>query len=418
MRNSKLALVDCDQAIRYSPTADNYLNRALACSDLKRYSDAINAYSKAISLEPKALAYSGRASAYLNLGQIDKAWPDLDKAIILEPDFILARKLRAQAFLSIKRPTKALEEVAKVDRLNIDLYPRDNLEFEEVRYHAHEQMENWSAVVADLQGILREFPSERWATSKLRQAQMMGGSSKAKQSGEHSGTSSSSGSSANLDGIHDAISHIKLAREARKFGKFDTAIKEANIAISLDPQSCDAYLERGWAYRDSLQTEKARADFENAALIDSKNPSPLEALGKLYRKLKDYQLSLKYYSKAIPLSKYEDIYVARSETYFLAGKYKESLQDAEQALKRNPRSVSAMAARANANVALNQPAKAMPDLDFLIKFDPEKEDYLLLRAKAYEKLGQTAFAAKDRKAVQDHSRDLFDNAPFRTKKGE
>jgi hypothetical protein len=41
-----------------------------------------------------------------------------------------------------------------------------------------------------------------------------------------------------------------------------------------------------------------------------------------------------------PSFKYGDDFVGRSETYFLAGKSKESLADAEQALKRYPRDVA------------------------------------------------------------------------------
>ena len=415
MHNYAAALSDIDQAIKIAPTADNYLDRALADTRMNRYSDAVIDYGKAISLAPRSWAYSGRAASYLNLGQTDKAWSDLDKAIAMDPYFMSPRKLKAQAFLACKQPAKALAELDKVERMNIHLQPHDNLEFEEVRYNAHEQMGDWGAAVDDLQNILREFPSERWAIVRLQPAKAMAISTKTKQPKMPSVNSSLS---ENVTKVRDAESHLKLSQAARKLSNFSTAIEEATRAITLDPRNCGAYIERGWAYYQYNQFEKAKADFENAALLDSKRPEPFEGLARLYTFQKDYQLALQNFSKAIPLSKYEEDYVARSETYLLIGKPKESLQDAELALKRNPRAVEAMVARANANIALNQPAKALSDLNFAIQLHPDKEEYLLLRAKAYEKLGQRNLAAKDRKTAEEQKKEIFDNAPFRTGKGE
>jgi tetratricopeptide (TPR) repeat protein len=142
-------------------------------------------------------------------------------------------------------------------------------------------------------------------------------------------------------------------------------------------------------------------------------------LAKMYRFEKKYEIALKYYSREIALSGETDAYpyIVRAETYLLAGKAKESLEDAQIALKRKPQSVSAMVARANANIALGQPAKALPDLNFAIRLQPESGTCLLLRAKAYELLGEDALAANDRKTAGAQSKRYYEDAPFRAQKG-
>jgi Flp pilus assembly protein TadD len=238
-------------------------------------------------------------------------------------------------------------------------------------------------------------------------------------SGKHTEKSSAGIVSSKNDATaREAENHLKVAGDAAKILDLNKAISEASAAIALNPQNFEAYMLRGCAYDDDNQMEKARADFEHAVQLNGKDNEPLVRIAKSYVYDKKYDLALKYYSKAVAISGDNDSWVGRSETYLLAGKAKESLDDAEKALKIDPKDERAMVARANANIALGQPAKALPDLNFAIRVKPEERAYRLARAKAYEKLGEETLAASDRKMVEAQVKHYYDVAPFRAKKGD
>ncbi len=53
-------------------------------------------------------------------------------------------------------------------------------------------------------------------------------------------------------------------------GDFDKAIADFSEAIRLDPKDADAYFNRGRAYEKKGETERARADFDQAKILGYK----------------------------------------------------------------------------------------------------------------------------------------------------
>jgi tetratricopeptide (TPR) repeat protein len=62
-------------------TKDDYFNRGVKYSELKKHQQAIEDFNQAIRLDPKyAEAYYGRGVACYYKGEYDKAWEDFHKA--------------------------------------------------------------------------------------------------------------------------------------------------------------------------------------------------------------------------------------------------------------------------------------------------------------------------------------------------
>lgn len=79
------ALETCNTALRYHQSDKLWNCKALALDSLQKYSEAIAAYNKAIAIDPDYLwAWNNRGEAYAELGKIEQAKVDFEKAIKLD----------------------------------------------------------------------------------------------------------------------------------------------------------------------------------------------------------------------------------------------------------------------------------------------------------------------------------------------
>ncbi|CAH8554552.1 unnamed protein product [Heterobilharzia americana] len=88
-----------------------------------RYSKAFEAYSKALEVDPShdvinAKLYCNRACALFYLDRFDEALKDCDTALSLEPNYLKALIRRAKCYSSLEEYEKAVEEWAKVVKLD------------------------------------------------------------------------------------------------------------------------------------------------------------------------------------------------------------------------------------------------------------------------------------------------------------
>ena len=79
------ALETCKTALRYHQSDKLWNCKALALDSLQKYPEAIAAYNKAIAIDPDYLwAWNNRGEAYAELGKIEQAMVDFEKAIKLD----------------------------------------------------------------------------------------------------------------------------------------------------------------------------------------------------------------------------------------------------------------------------------------------------------------------------------------------
>lgn len=108
-----------------------------------------------LSKAEKSLAYAMRALAYSLKGQYDKALPDYDHSIELDPNSAIALNNRAWAYYKIGRAQKALRDVER----SIQLQPA-SAHAHDTRAHIHQTMGNQSRAMADYDRAVR-FGGER-----------------------------------------------------------------------------------------------------------------------------------------------------------------------------------------------------------------------------------------------------------------
>ena len=68
-------------------------------------------------------------------------------------------------------------------------------------------------------------------------------------------------------------------------GEYDKAIADCNKAIELDPELALAYFDRGFAYMELGEKEKALSDFEQCIEV-SKNPVLIQQVQEILDELR------------------------------------------------------------------------------------------------------------------------------------
>src|SRR5512139_3714392 len=76
-----------------------------------------------------------------------------------------------------------------------------------------------------------------------------------------------------------------------------TALIAANQGTSQEVSN--AYADRGWAWEDKGQHERAMSDLNEALRIDSNNAKAFRVRGELYRRAGKFDLALADYNQAI-----------------------------------------------------------------------------------------------------------------------
>jgi tetratricopeptide (TPR) repeat protein len=130
----------------------------------------------------------------------------------------------------------------------------------------------------------------------------------------------------------------------------------------IDGDLAIVFLNRGIAYRDKGEYDRATQDYEQAIRL---NPS------------------------------YANTFNSRAIAYFNQGQHDRAIQDYDQAIRLNPSHVHAFYNRGNAYLAKGQPDRAIQDYDQAIRLDPSFALAHCNRAVAYRRKGQHYRADQD-----------------------
>ena len=111
-----------NHAIKLQPDdAEMYYNRGVAYDNLGQYQPAIMDYSQAIRLKPDyADAYYNRGTLYNEIGRYQQAIDDFNQAIRLKPNDAEAYHNRGFAYDRLDKPLQAIEEYNQAIRLKSD----------------------------------------------------------------------------------------------------------------------------------------------------------------------------------------------------------------------------------------------------------------------------------------------------------
>jgi lipoprotein NlpI len=119
---------------------------------------------------------------------------------------------------------------------------------------------------------------------------------------------------------------------------YDRAIADETEAIRLDPKNASAYLYRGWAYDDKDEYDRAIADETEAIRLDPKRAAVYNNRGSAYVDKLDYARAIADFTEAIRLDpKYSSPYRNLSRAHLYTGKLADALADMRQANALDPK---------------------------------------------------------------------------------
>jgi TolB-like protein/class 3 adenylate cyclase len=141
----------------------------------------------------------------------------------------------------------------------------------------------------------------------------------------------------------------------------ETAKRAAEKVAELQPNRGEAYLAKGYyQYYCDRDYDPAIASFDKARQLSPRNSAILQALGLIWRRKGEWQLSLKYFQEAIDL---------------------------------DPRNISLLSDQAEVYFALRQYSAALKGYDRVLEISPDNRDALAAEAGIYQSKGDLPAAA-------------------------
>lgn len=188
-----------------------------------------------------------------------------------------------------------------------------------------------------------------------------------------------------------------------KLGKNrDEALKEFNTAIELDPNSHDAYYQRGRIYADEGQLAPAVADFEKAIELKPDFADAYREYASALERAGNYEAAIKPWDKYVELTNSAEAHLWRGAAQSRLGRGGEALRDFNEAINLNEKLHEAYNARANVYRDAGNLDLALADYSRAIEL---KRDY----PEAYNNRGTAYAGARPphyEDAVDDYSRAI------------
>jgi lipoprotein NlpI len=180
----------------------------------------------------------------------------------------------------------------------------------------------------------------------------------------------------NRKNLAAAFNNRGIAYDDKK--DFDRALADYNEAIRLNPKDAHAFNNRGVAYDNKKEYDRAIADYDAAIRLNSKLAAAFNNRGNAYRAKKDYDRAIADYNEAIRLDpKYAEAFNNRGRAYRAKKDYDHAIADYDAAIRLDPKHASAYLNRGLAYLYGDLLAKAQADFKEASELDP-KDAYAAL----------------------------------------
>jgi len=181
-----------------------------------------------------------------------------------------------------------------------------------------------------------------------------------------------------------------------KIGLTDRAIADLEMAIALNPNNYDAYMNLGVAYEKRGQFDKATENVEKAITV---KPSSHEAYlyrGVLYEEAGQLEKAMEAYTKAISLDPTDfETYNNRGVVFGKMGRFERAIADYGEAIGLNPLHISAHSNRGVAYTLTGQYDRALEDFNRAVFLSPSDPLMYFNRGTFYRKTGKNELASAD-----------------------
>jgi tetratricopeptide (TPR) repeat protein len=331
----------------------SFFNRGLAWG-IKGVPDrAIPDFDQSIRIEPDhAPSYSNRGIAYSKRGDFELAIRDFDKAIGLNPNNPQVYLNRGSAYGRRCNTDQALADFEQAIVLDPNLA---------------------AAYSGRGASLLEKGDAERAIVDATRAIELNAGF---------------------------APAYSTRASAYTRKRDFARAMADIEQAISLDPKLPSAYNSRGTVHSAKGELDLAISDFGQAILLDPKFGAPYSRRGFAFRQKGEIDRAIVDYDRAIQLiPTCSGPYYNRADAYALKGELQRALSDANLAIRLSPRSASAYATRGSIYLKMDNVPTAIRDLSDAIRLDPTLPEPFTNRGLAYERQNDHENARADFQAA-------------------
>ena len=172
-------------------------------------------------------------------------------------------------------------------------------------------------------------------------------------------------------------------------GQIEIAIEAYSYAITLNWNNAAAYNNRGVAYGDKGDYDRAIADFTQAIDLNPDYADAYNNRGNAYGNKGDYDRAIADFTQAIDLNPdYADAYNNRGGAYYLKEEYESAITDFTKAIELNPDYAIAYNNRGVAHHLREEYKSAITDFTKAIQLKPDYAIAYNNRGRAYSEKGE------------------------------
>jgi tetratricopeptide (TPR) repeat protein len=176
--------------------------------------------------------------------------------------------------------------------------------------------------------------------------------------------------------IYEAFLNRGIARADDK--EYDKALDDFTTALSLYPQSAEAYYLRSDAHYHKKAFHQAKADVEKALELKSDFVDALIGRGAIREELGDSAKAMDDYNQAIKLAPQDEIALRRRALLWLdRDEYKHVIDDLSGVLRVAPNDATSLARRGWSHFKLHEHDEARADLERSVELSPNDEVCLI-----------------------------------------
>jgi len=194
----------------------------------------------------------------------------------------------------------------------------------------------------------------------------------------------------------DGQSLLKEVQEAINAKDYNRALSLAEKAVSVLPNTSEAYRLRGNVRRNLKDLPNALADYDRAVQLDGQNHLAFGGRALVYLQLKQVDQALKDSNRALALkADYANGYRIRAEILMAQRQYQAAVSDLNESLRLQPQQAFVFLLRGNAKYESGDYQGAVQDYDAVEKINPGQADLYYNRGLAHKKLKDYALSEKD-----------------------
>ena len=225
----------------------------------------------------------------------------------------------------------------------------------------------------------------------------------------------------------DPTSEEQLLRSGNRHlqqGKYEEAIADYNEAIRINPESAQAYTNRGTVKGMLARHEEAIADFNEAIRINPQDTDAYNNRGSAKIKLGRPEEAIADFNQAIRINpQYPLAYYNRGNAKKALDQHDQAIADYDQTIGINPQDAEAHNNRGSAKGTLGRYEEAIADFNRAIHINPQSAEAYNNRGNAHKEIGeyekarsnlQRAFelaTEQNNQALAQHAQRLLEQLP-------